>query len=94
PLEAPYFDEYKAFLREGTRGVSGYRRTFSTDRFSEQPDAEFPALQSYLRSLCEHSAQQGRVPVLKFCRSSGRVQWLRHAFADAMHVGVLRNPAS
>ncbi|MBW9102534.1 hypothetical protein [Paraburkholderia phenoliruptrix] len=94
PLDAPYFDEYKAFLREGTRGVSGYRRTFSTDRFSEQPDAEFPALQIYLRSLCEHSTRQGRVPVLKFCRSSGRVQWLRHAFADAMHVGVLRNPAS
>ena len=94
PLEAPYFDEYKPFLQEGVRGVTGYRKTFGIDRFGDVPDAEFPALAAYLRSLCEDAVRQGRVPVLKFCRSTGRLPWLRHAFADAMHVGVLRNPAS
>ncbi|MFT4069171.1 hypothetical protein [Paraburkholderia sp.] len=94
PLVAPYFDEYRPFLRENARGVTGYDRRFSIDRFSREPDAPFPALQAYLRHLCEHTVEQGRVPVFKFCRSGGRLPWLKQAFADALHVGVLRNPAS
>ncbi|MET3248421.1 hypothetical protein ABIE53_005231 [Burkholderia sp. OAS925] len=94
PLDAPYFDEYRPFLQESVRGVSGYRRTFGIDRFGDVPDAEFPALAAYLRSLCEYAQKQSSVPVFKFCRSSGRLPWLRQAFPDAMHVGVLRNPAS
>ncbi|MFM0506888.1 hypothetical protein [Paraburkholderia sp. RL17-373-BIF-A] len=94
PLDAPYFHEYRPFLREGVRGVDGYRRGFSLDRFASVPDAEFPALQAYLRNLCERTTEQGSVPVFKFCRSSGRLPWLKQAFPQAMHVGVLRNPAS
>lgn len=94
PLDAPYFDEYRPFLQEGVRGVTGYRKRFSIDRFTRGPDAEFPALQAYLRNLCAHTVERGSVPVVKFCRSSGRLPWLKQAFPDAMHVGVLRNPAS
>ncbi|MFM0741384.1 hypothetical protein PQQ51_29460 [Paraburkholderia xenovorans] len=94
PLAAPYFEEYRPLLREGTRGVAGYSRRFGTDRFAKEPDAEFPALQAYLQSLCAHAVDAGRVPALKFCRSSGRLPWLKHAFPHIMHVGVLRNPAS
>ncbi|MFM0395514.1 hypothetical protein [Paraburkholderia phytofirmans] len=94
PLDAPYFDEYRPFLRDGALGVDGYRRGFSLDRFASIPDAEFPAMQAYLRNLCERTTEQGSVPVFKFCRSSGRLPWLKQAFPQAMHVGVLRNPAS
>ena len=94
PLAAPYFDEYRPFLQENARGVAGYRKRFSIDRFASVPDAEFPALQAYLRNVCERTVEQGSVPVFKFCRSSGRLPWLKQAFTDAMHVGVLRNPAS
>lgn len=94
PLATPYFDEYRPFLRDGARGVDGYRKRFGIDRFAPVPDAEFPALQAYLRNLCAHSVEQGRVPVFKFCRSSGRLPWLKQAFPQVMHVGVLRNPAS
>ncbi|MCC8394610.1 hypothetical protein LJ656_18625 [Paraburkholderia sp. MMS20-SJTR3] len=94
PLAAPYFDEYRPFLRDGARGVAGYDRRFSIDRFTREPDATFPALQRYLRALCEHTAARQRVPVFKFCRTGGRLPWLKRAFADALHVGVLRNPAS
>lgn len=94
PLSTPYFDEYRPFLRENARGVAGYDRRFSLDRFGRAPDAQFPALHTYLRNLCERTAEQRRVPVFKFCRSGGRLPWFRQAFADAMHVGVLRNPAS
>src|SRR6202000_2312616 len=41
PLEQPYFDEYRPFLQDGARGVNGYRRRFSIDRFAREPDAEF-----------------------------------------------------
>ncbi|WP_244146649.1 hypothetical protein [Paraburkholderia sp. BCC1876] len=94
PLAAPYFDEYRPFLHEGARGVEGYRKRFGIDRFAIAPDAEFPALQAYLRNLSERTLEQRRVPVFKFCRSSGRLPWLKQAFPQAMHVGVLRNPAS
>lgn len=94
PLAAPYFAEYGPFLQPNARGVAGYRKRFSIDRFSREPDAEFAALHAYLRNLCEHTVARQRVPVFKFCRSSGRLPWFRSAFADALHVGVLRNPAS
>jgi hypothetical protein len=94
PLRAPYYDEYRALMQDGARGVHGYRKHFGLDRFSEQPDDAFPALQDYLRALCQHATQRNRLPVLKFCRSQGRVRWLRQAFPGVMHVGVLRNPAS
>lgn len=94
PLDSPYFDEYRPFLQERARGVAGYRKQFNIDRFASAPDADFPVLRAYLQELFEHTAAQGRVPVFKFCRSSGRLPWLRQAFTQVMHVGVLRNPAS
>jgi hypothetical protein len=94
PLKTPYYDEYRPFMQERTRGVAGYRKSFATDRFASEPDRDFPALHGYLKNLCDHAIDQGKVPVLKFCRSSGRLPWLKSAFPDAMHAVVLRNPAS
>jgi hypothetical protein len=94
PLKAPYYDEYRPFMQERTRGVAGYRKSFSTDRFASLPDREFPALEAYLENLCDRSIDQGKVPVFKFCRSPGRLPWLKSAFPDALHAVVLRNPAS
>jgi len=93
-LKAAYYEEYRPFLQPAARGVRGYRTGFAADRFAERPDSDFPALQAYLNDLCEVSAGQRKIPVLKFCRSLGRMPWLKEAFADVMHVGVLRNPAS
>jgi hypothetical protein len=94
PLAAPYFEEYRPFLQEDARGVTGYRKRFGIDRFSLEPDAEFPALQAYLAHLCEYTAAHGSVSVFKFCRSSGRLPWFKRAFPHVMHAAVLRNPAS
>ncbi|APR38099.1 hypothetical protein [Paraburkholderia sp. SOS3] len=93
-LAAPYFAEYRPFMREGARGVPGYRRRFSTDRFGAAPDAEFAALHAYLHELTERTLDAGKMPVFKFCRSSGRLPWLKHAFPAALHAAVMRNPAS
>ncbi|HVE11011.1 MAG TPA: hypothetical protein VNE00_27410 [Paraburkholderia sp.] len=94
PLKAPYYDEYQPFMREGARGVPGYRKRFSTDRFGVAPDDEFPALHAYLRDLTERTLDAKHMPVFKFCRSSGRLPWLKQAFPAALHVAVVRNPAS
>jgi hypothetical protein len=94
PLKTPYYDEYRPFMREGTRGVPGYRKRFSTDRFGAAPDREFPAVQAYLQELTERTLDAGEMPVFKFCRSSGRLPWLKQAFPAALHVAVIRNPAS
>ncbi|MFC0399827.1 hypothetical protein [Paraburkholderia rhizosphaerae] len=93
-LNAPYFAEYRPFMREGARGVPGYRRRFSIDRFGDTPDMEFPALHAYLHELTVRTLDAGKMPVFKFCRSSGRLPWLKQAFPAALHVAVMRNPAS
>jgi hypothetical protein len=94
PLGTPYYEEYRSFMQERGRGVVGYRKRFDTDRFGDVPDAEFPAMRAYLQNLCDRSIGQGKVPVLKFCRSQGRLPWLKRAFPQAVHAVVLRNPAS
>ena len=93
-LNAAYYEEYRPFLQANARGVRGYRQCFAIDQFGERPDGDFPALQAYLNDLCESSADRGKVPVLKFCRSQGRLPLLKEAFPEVMHVGILRNPAS
>jgi hypothetical protein len=94
PLNAPYYEEYRPFMQASAPGVAGYRKSFATDRFANTPDAGFPALHAYLKNLCDSTQAQGKIPVFKFCRSSGRLPWLRDAFPDALHAVVLRNPAS
>jgi len=94
PLRSAYFEEYRPLMQPAARGVRGYRASFAADRFGAQPDSDFPALQAYLNDLCETSAGQRKIAVLKFCRSLGRQPWLKEAFPDVMHVGILRNPAS
>lgn len=93
-MSKAYFDEYRPLLQSTERGVRGYRKSFAVDQFGTQPDADFPALKTYLNDLCETSSSQGKIAVLKFCRSQGRMPWLKEAFPDVMHVGILRNPAS
>jgi hypothetical protein len=93
-MSKAYFDEYRPLLQSTERGVRGYRKSFAIDQFGPQPDAEFPALRTYLSDLCETSSGAGKIAVLKFCRSQGRMPWLKEAFPDVMHVGILRNPAS
>ena len=44
--------------------------------------------------LLDQAATQGHQPVLKFCRSIGRVGWMQRNFPDAVHIVVLRNPAT
>jgi hypothetical protein len=92
-LTAPYFTEYRPFIQNNLHGVAGYRKSFSTDRFGLVPDAGFPALQAYLKNLCDQS-NQDKTPVFKFCRSLGRLTWFKSAFPQVMHAVVLRNPAS
>ncbi|MGH8780199.1 hypothetical protein [Paraburkholderia sp.] len=94
PLSSAYYEEYRPFLQSTARGVRGYRGSFGIDQFGGQPDRDFPALQTYLNDLCETSAGQRKIAVLKFCRSHGRMPWLKEAFPGVMHVGILRNPAS
>lgn len=91
-LSEPYFDEYRSLIT--AQGVEGYRKSFATDRFGGDPDSTFAAVQGYLRHLCDTAISHGNTPVFKFCRSSGRLPWLKAAFPDMLHASVLRNPAS
>jgi hypothetical protein len=91
---AAYFAEYEPLLNRRGRGVAGYRRAFAFENFFLPPEAENPALEAYLRMLLASAHAEGRMPVLKFCRSLGRAAWLRQRFPEAAHVTVLRDPGA
>lgn len=93
-LEAPYFAEFAHLLRAGERGIPGYDAVFSVDRLDGETPQAAERLEAYVRGLMQSAHQQGRVPVLKFCRSLGRLQWFRAMFPDAVHVVVEKNPLS
>jgi len=95
---APYFAEYSPRLRRGAlgrpRGIDGYAPRFAFDDFFLDPVEDDAALLAYLRGLIAAAHQEARMPVLKFCRSLGRVPWMARHFPDAMHAVVLRDPVA
>jgi hypothetical protein len=95
---APYFAEYIPRLRPGANGhrvgIEAYEPRFAFDDFCLDPHAEDPALQAYLQRLIDAAHAEGRMPVLKFCRSLGRVPWMVRQFPGAFHAVVLRDPVT
>jgi hypothetical protein len=93
-LDRPYFDEFRPLLRPGRPGVPRYQSRFATTGFFAAPESALPELDRYLRGLIDAARERGEQPVLKFCRSIGRIGWMRRHFPDAVHVVVLRDPFS
>ncbi|HTZ72266.1 MAG TPA: hypothetical protein VMB71_16540 [Acetobacteraceae bacterium] len=91
---APYFAEFVARLRRDGVGIAGYTNRFAFDNFFANEDASDEQLEAYLHGLMAAAHAEGRVPVLKFCRSLGRVPWLVRRFPDACHAVVLRDPVT
>lgn len=91
-LHRPYFAEFRQLLASGGAGVRGYHASFATQDFFASPDAALPELRNYLRLLLATAERRNEQPVLKFCRSLGRVGWMQQHFPEAVHVVVLRNP--
>ncbi len=85
-LDRPYFWEFTHcadFIQ------SRYRKEFAFDTFFlNQHDDVLSDLRSYIEGLAERAT--GR-PVYQFCRSIGRMAWLRQQF-DAVHLHLWRNP--
>jgi hypothetical protein len=91
----PYFEEYRDLIPRAGRGVARYNSRFAFDNFFRSPDEPSDLeLETYLDSLMAGPWAQGRLPVLKFCRSMGRVGWLENLFPQALHLVVLRDPVA
>jgi hypothetical protein len=93
-LEQPYFAEFAGLLGPDGRGVSGYEERFSIDCFAGGTPDGADRLEAYLRDLIGAAHERHGVPVFKFCRSLGRLQWFRSTFPDAVHIVVEKNPIS
>jgi len=94
PLHRPYFAEFRPLLKTVARGVRSFDPTFAVTGFFAAPDSAMPGLRDYLASLLRAAQAEGRQPVLKFCRSLGRIGWMQQQFPQAIHVALLRNPLS
>jgi hypothetical protein len=93
-LEQPYYSEYLPLLRAGQSGVEHFDASFELDRFAPLDAAASAAQRRYLDGLLDAARRDGRVAVLKFCRSMGRLPWMLAHYPDARHVAVVRNPAA
>ncbi len=94
PLTRPYYDEYMDLLNPCGVGVRRYHESFAIDRFLCPPETRLAGLRSYLGTLIGLAQAKNAIPVLKFCRSMGRFGWMRRHFPSAVHIAVMRNPAS
>jgi len=91
----PYFEEYRDLIPRNGHGVARYNSRFAFDNFFRSPDEPSDLeLETYLDSLLSGPWASGRLPVLKFCRSMGRVGWLENLFPQALHLVVLRDPVA
>jgi hypothetical protein len=93
-LTRPYYDEYADLLNADGIGVQRYHDAFAIDQLLCPPETRLPDLRAYLDALIAAAEGAGTVPVLKFCRSMGRSAWMRRNFPHAVHITVMRNPAS
>lgn len=91
PRGAPYFREYAALLTRAP-GVPGFLPRFAYHDHFPDPRAPDGALAAWLHGLLEEARCADALPVLKFCRSQGRVAWMRRRFPGALHLVVLRHP--
>ena len=91
-LPSPYFTEFLPLLNGPAKGVRRHVRDFATAGFFAEADTTLPSLRDYLAMLLGTAQAGGVQPVLKFCRSLGRVGWMQQTFPHAIHVAVLRNP--
>jgi len=84
----PYNAEYEPLLAPGG-GVRMYEQRFGIETYYKT-EADL-GIDGYLAMLVGHARRLGKVPVLGFCCSLGRVQWFRK-FADGWNVVTWRNP--
>jgi hypothetical protein len=91
-VSRPYFEEFLPLLAPSGRGVQDFDLRFAVEDFFAAPDAALPELAAYLRRLIAVAQAAGAQPVLKLCRSVGRIGWMQRAFPEAVHIVVQRNP--
>jgi hypothetical protein len=91
-LDAPYFQEFTAFMGTHVAGVRHYRTEFGLQTYFEPPDEQPQELAHYLSQILDYAVQHGKQPVLKFTRALGRADWLRRTFPSAKQILLVRNP--
>jgi hypothetical protein len=98
-MSRPYFAEYAPLLKENgilrqRKGVAGAQTQFSFDQFFMNARQPHERLYSYINRLCDTAYAAGRLPVMKFARSQGRLGWFARHFPQHTHALLIRQPWS
>lgn len=88
--EKPPFAEFVPLAENGV--AAGYHPRFATGNYFLPAREEDAPLHLYLKGLEEHATSQGKHAVYGFCRSLGRVAWLRKRFPGAYNIVLTRRP--
>jgi hypothetical protein len=84
-VKQEYFAEYPV---DDTGHIAGFRAAFPYERFALSPTEADGELKIYLDYLIATATGQ---PVLKFCRSLLRLDWLDNHYSP-LNIAVIRNP--
>lgn len=87
-LDRPCFAEYAPLLCPGG-GVTNFDVGFAYRNYFATEDDE--RQRRYLATLMDSAWQAGKIPVLGFCRSFGRLPWFRR-HCPGLHIATWRNP--
>ncbi|WDL95237.1 sulfotransferase [Alicyclobacillus sp. ALC3] len=87
----PYYLEYEPFMTPENHGIRGFDTEFTFGEYF-RVTGDLSAQHNYLNSLLGLAGADGRQAVLGFCKSLGRLQWIREAFPNALHIVTVRDP--
>jgi len=87
-LERPYFEEFVDLIDPRVGRIPWARERHTIREFFSPKDVR---VERYLQSMLDLAKRRDRRAVLQFCRTYGRLPWLRRAF-DVRHAYVFRAP--
>jgi hypothetical protein len=90
PAHDKPFAEFVPLAKNGL--VAGYHPRFATGSYFLAPRDNDDLLKAYIEGLQTHANHRGKHAVYGFCRSLGRVGWLRKNFPDAYNIVLTRRP--
>jgi hypothetical protein len=87
-LNRDYLFEYRGLCKEGQKGVTYFKKSFSFDNFLDN-DVN-PDQKKYVDSLIENAGNKR--PLLQFNRSALRIRWFKKYYPSDLHIYLVRNP--
>lgn len=90
--EKPYFEEFTELLNHEKAGCYGYKGDIAVNDYFAINKQEQEETSSWVECLIENAKKHKKRPLLSFCRSMGRVNFLKERFSNSVNILLYRDP--